>query len=155
MVLTGGIILYLILPILTFVFVDNTAGYDVYMDAENDNKGGTVIINGFYLVASFYALRPFDRLPQLWKLLFKIQCIIFAFSIVSMAPRGGAGIPRLLMYLTCFNYIFLPYVTARMPNKIMRYAFVAGVLFIAYYLFALSPRIHFYNYNIDKSFLMF
>lgn len=155
MTLAGGAILYLFLPLLTSAFVDNTAGYNIYMEAENDNKGGTIIMNGFYLVAAFYALRPFDRLPQLWKLLFKVQCIIFAFTCVSIAPGGGTSIPRLLMYLTCFNYIFLPYLATRMPRRMMRHIFVASVFFLAYYMFALSPRIHFYDYNIDKSFCIF
>lgn len=152
MTIACGVILYFNLPYLTSIFVDNTSGYDVYLEAENNNNGGTLIINGFYLIASFYALRQFDRLPQVWNLLFKVQCVIFAFSIVSMASGGGVAIPRLLMYLTCFNCVFLPFVAAQMPNKMMRYTFVTFILFIAYYFFALSPRVQFNNMNIDASF---
>lgn len=152
MTIGGGVILYLNLPFLTSLFVDNTAGYDVYLEAENNNNGGTLMINGFYLLVAFYVLRPFDELPLLWKFLFKIQCLIFAFSIVSMAPGGGVAIPRLLLYLTCFKCIFLPFVAIKIQNKVIRYAFVISILFIAYYFFALSPRIQFNNMNIDGSF---
>ena len=153
--LGGGLVLYQLLPIFTFIFVENTAGYQTYMVAENENKGGTIIINGFYLLATLYALRPYRQLPKQWYLLLKTQCIIFTFSFVSMASGGGVAIPRLLIYLTCFNCVFLPYVATKMPNKTARYTFVVAVFFIAYYLFALSSKINYSNYNIDKSLIGF
>lgn len=148
-ILCGGAILYFMLPLLTLMFIENTSGYDIYLDAENNNNGGTLLVNGFYFIASLLFLRPYAKLSPLWLLLFKVQCIIFAFTIVSMAPGGGATIPRLLMYLTCFNCIFNAYVATRMPNKAFRWGYICVILFFAYYMFALSTRVQFQNYNID------
>ena len=148
LVLSGGLALYFLLPVLALVFVENTQGYGAYLEADADNQGGTLLINGFCFISSLIVLRPYRKLPDLWFYLLKIQCIIFAFSIVSMAPGGGVTIPRLLLYLTCFNCIFNAYIAKRIQNKLFQFCYICITLFFVYYTFALSSRVHFSNYNI-------
>lgn len=151
LLIIGSFILYFGLPYLTLAFVENTSGYQNYMDETNADRGGTFILNGFYLASTFFVFisqkKKHKSIDSVLRLLFKCQCLIFAFTLVSMMPMGST-IPRLLLYLSCFNVIFIPYLAANMPNKLMKYLFIICVLFISYYQFALSPNIHIYNYNI-------
>lgn len=136
-----GVFLYIYYPRLVALFVGNTHGYQTYVNAlyEYTNYSTAMLHCSLWLIATI-VLYPFEKLDDVNRFFYRIMCIIAVFAIVSGMQKGGELIPRLIMYLTAIECIFIPNVGRQIKNIPLRYAFYSLFLTLNLYLFAFSGK---------------
>lgn len=142
LLLVLGGALYLLYPYLVVLFVNNTSGYQVYANAIYGDYGNysTAFLHCSLWLIAVIAIYPFEQISGYNRFFYKVMSIIAIFALVSAFRVGGELIPRLIMYFTAIECIFIPNVGRQIKNRPLRYAFYGLFLTLNLYLFAFSGK---------------
>lgn len=138
-----------LIPLLAFLFVDNVAGYNVYLEGEG-LEYSTTIIQFYILVLFWWFVWRKGNLSEELQLMGKLLVIAFIVPLAATFSQMTLIVPRLLLYLTFVQYAVIPYTLLGIQSKRLRFLVLCSFLFIFFYLFYFS-----HNSRIDQFELLF
>lgn len=140
--------LYFSTPFLSTIFTENIAGYELYNEQKNPMSYTTGLIHTSILIA-FLCTVKLSTLNKNEILFFKILCLTFSLSIISIFIKYADFVPRLIQYFVFAEIILIPLIIKNIRNKGLKNIAYVLIFIFYFYLHVLSNNSHALNFKLS------
>lgn len=139
--------LYMALPVMMALFVDNVGGYDVYLESDVVEYTTFLIYLFICLTGVFFLVRNKD-VDNETALMLKMLGVAVIVPLAATFSHASGIVPRLLMYVTFVQFVIIAKTLRTIRVKQVKIIAFVLYSFIFFYQFYISDKSHIFDFKL-------
>ena len=141
-------VLYVCLPIMMQMFVDNVGGYDVYL--ENETFEYSTFLIYLFIGGMGYIFLVFKKkeISEETVLMMKMLGVAVVVPLAATFSNASTVVPRLLLYVTFVQFVIIAKTLISIKVGLVRFVAYALYAFIFFYQFYISDNSRIFEFKL-------
>ena len=142
------LLLYIGLPIMMQMFVDNVGGYDVYL--ENEALEYSTFLIYLFIGGMGYIFLVFRKkeIPEETALMMKLLGVAVVVPLAATFSNASTVVPRLLLYITFVQFVVIAKTLISIKVGLVRFVAYTLYTFIFFYQFYISESSRIFEFKL-------